>query len=304
MGTGFHPELTGKENIFLNGAILGMRKAEIKEQLDAIVDFAGVARYLDTPVKRYSSGMFVRLGFAVAAHLRSEILIVDEVLAVGDIEFQKKAIGKMRDVSSDQGRTILFVSHNMASVKALCKTGILLENGQVKTTGLVDETIRAYLGASDDTPNYSSEVYEKNGFELQSHGVRNIGRDFTDPIKRDEEITLEFNYINNTGREDIYFNIKVKDEDGNYLISTSSLHVEGLMHKGQGTSIMSFPAGFFNDGQFSLDIRIMIKNDSGYSDYFRKEDALMMQVLPEKRALGTFLGKEPGVIRHKFDWRS
>ncbi|MEE1095224.1 MAG: ABC transporter ATP-binding protein [Paludibacteraceae bacterium] len=145
VGTGFHQEMTGRENIYMNGAILGMTKAEIAAKLDEIVDFSGCERYLDTPVKRYSSGMMVRLGFAVAAHLDPEILVVDEVLAVGDAEFQKKAIGKMQDVSRGEGRTVLFVSHNMASVKALCKSGVLLENGMVKHVGDISSTIEQYL---------------------------------------------------------------------------------------------------------------------------------------------------------------
>lgn len=144
VGTGFHPELTGRENIFLNGAILGMRKAEIKRKFDEIVDFAGVERYIDTPVKRYSSGMYVRLAFAVAAHLESEILIVDEVLAVGDAEFQKKCLGKMGDVSKGEGRTVLFVSHSMGSVEVLCNKGILLTDGAIKYTGDIHPTIKEY----------------------------------------------------------------------------------------------------------------------------------------------------------------
>jgi lipopolysaccharide transport system ATP-binding protein len=144
VGTGFHPELTGRENIFLNGAILGMRKAEIKKHFDAIVDFAGVERYIDTPVKRYSSGMYVRLAFAVAAHLESEILIVDEVLAVGDAEFQKKCLGKMGDVSKTEGRTILFVSHNMDAVKSLCNSSIILNNGMKSFDGGVNEGLKIY----------------------------------------------------------------------------------------------------------------------------------------------------------------
>lgn len=149
VGTGFHPELTGKENIYLNGAILGMTKKEITRKFDEIVDFSGVARYIDTPVKRYSSGMTVRLGFAVAAYLESEILVVDEVLAVGDAEFQKKAIGKMKDVSSD-GRTVLFVSHNMPSMKVLCTKGLLLKNGMVDFTGTINNTIDRYLKSDSD----------------------------------------------------------------------------------------------------------------------------------------------------------
>ena len=145
VGTGFHPELTGRENIFLNGAILGMTKTEIEAKFDEIVDFAGVTKYIDTPVKRYSSGMYVRLAFAVAAHLEPEILIVDEVLAVGDAEFQKKAIGKMQDVSRNDGRTVLFVSHNMTAVKKLCKNGILLKNGYIKALGSIDDIVGSYL---------------------------------------------------------------------------------------------------------------------------------------------------------------
>lgn len=149
VGTGFHGEMTGRENIFMNGAILGMTKAEIASKLDEIIDFSGCERYIDTPVKRYSSGMTVRLGFAVAAFLDPEILVVDEVLAVGDAEFQKKAIGKMQDVSKGEGRTVLFVSHNMASVRALCKHGIMLENGTVKFTGDIDPVVAYYLSANE-----------------------------------------------------------------------------------------------------------------------------------------------------------
>jgi lipopolysaccharide transport system ATP-binding protein len=144
VGTGFHPELTGRENIYMNGSIMGMNKAEITRKLDEIVDFSGCERYIDTPVKRYSSGMTVRLGFAIAAHLDPEILVVDEVLAVGDAEFQKKAIGKMQDVSKGEGRTVLFVSHNMASVRKLCTNGIVLNNGSIQYAGTVDECVNFY----------------------------------------------------------------------------------------------------------------------------------------------------------------
>lgn len=145
VGTGFHPEMTGRENIFMNGAIMGMTKAEISRKLDEIVDFAGVERYIDTPVKRYSSGMTVRLGFAIAAHLEPEILVVDEVLAVGDAEFQKKAIGKMQDVSKGEGRTVLFVSHNMGAVRNLCNKGIVLQNGKIVFQGKASDAIDNYI---------------------------------------------------------------------------------------------------------------------------------------------------------------
>lgn len=147
VGTGFHAELTGRENIYLNGAILGMSRAEITRQFDGIVDFSGVERFLDTPVKRYSSGMYMRLAFAVAAHLEPEILIVDEVLAVGDAEFQKKCLGKMDEVAQG-GRTVLFVSHNLAAMRALCRTGILLENGMITKSGLIHEVCDAYAQAA------------------------------------------------------------------------------------------------------------------------------------------------------------
>ena len=144
VGTGFHPELTGRENIFLNGAIMGMGRAEIKRKFDEIVDFSDVEKFLDTPVKRYSSGMYVRLAFSVAAHLEPEILVVDEVLAVGDAEFQKKCLGKMQDVSNSEGRTVLFVSHNLMALSSLCNKGIYLKNGQVRSQGQIEQTLSDY----------------------------------------------------------------------------------------------------------------------------------------------------------------
>ena len=164
VGTGFHPEMTGRENIYMNGAILGMTKAEITKKLDEIVDFSGCERYIDTPVKRYSSGMMVRLGFAVAAHLDPEILVVDEVLAVGDAEFQKKAIGKMQDVSRGEGRTVLFVSHNMTAVKNLCKTGVILKNGKLDYSGDIASTIERYLSNQEERSNIAiSNIKERSG---------------------------------------------------------------------------------------------------------------------------------------------
>ncbi|MDD6001264.1 MAG: ABC transporter ATP-binding protein [Bacteroidales bacterium] len=150
VGTGMHQELTGRENIFLNGAILGMTKHEIRSKLDEIIDFAGIAKYIDTPIKRYSSGMRVRLGFAIAAHLEPEILIVDEVLAVGDAEFQKRAIGKMQDISKGEGRTVLFVSHNMTSIKNLCKRGVLMKNGMIDYQGEIDDVVNKYMSDQEE----------------------------------------------------------------------------------------------------------------------------------------------------------
>jgi lipopolysaccharide transport system ATP-binding protein len=166
IGTGFHPELTGRENIFMNGAIMGMTKAEINRKFDEIVDFSGVERYIDTPVKRYSSGMSVRLGFAVAAFLEPEILVVDEVLAVGDAEFQKKAIGKMKDVSRGDGRTVLFVSHNMGSMQQLCTKGMLLDKGGIAFTGTIGETIQQYQRDVPKRQHYEGIPAEKDILQL------------------------------------------------------------------------------------------------------------------------------------------
>ena len=157
VGTGFHPEMTGRENIYLNGAILGMTRREINRKFDEIVDFSGIERYIDTPVKRYSSGMYVRLAFAVAAHLESEILIVDEVLAVGDAEFQKKCLGKMGDVSKGEGRTVLFVSHDLNAVSQICDSGILLNQGLVEYTGNIRETVSTYLNSENDDVIYLNQ---------------------------------------------------------------------------------------------------------------------------------------------------
>ena len=170
VGTGFHTELTGRENIYMNGTVMGMTKSEIDRKLDEIVDFAGVERYLDTPVKRYSSGMMVRLGFAVAAFLEPEILVVDEVLAVGDSEFQRKAIGKMQDISTSEGRTVLFVSHNMAAVKALCTNAILLEKGEIKYSGTTLDTVSKYLTIEENSEKrkiIEGIKYKKDWLDIQ-----------------------------------------------------------------------------------------------------------------------------------------
>lgn len=172
VGTGFHPEMTGRENIYMNGSIMGMTKTEITRKLDEIVDFAGVEKYLDTPVKRYSSGMIVRLGFAIAAHLDPEILVVDEVLAVGDAEFQKKAIGKMHDVANGQGRTVLFVSHNMAAVKSLCTKGIVLGNGIIGFSGNINDSLSYYI--KGDTNQCKKKIIDSIRWTMPSLKITNI----------------------------------------------------------------------------------------------------------------------------------
>lgn len=182
VGTGFHPEMTGRENIYMNGAIMGMTKQEITRKLDEIVEFAGVAKYIDTPVKRYSSGMTVRLGFSIAAHLEPEILVVDEVLAVGDAEFQKKAIGKMQDVSRGEGRTVLFVSHNMAAIKSLCTSGIVLKNGHVDFSGNINETVSYYLSNNENVSDgwIKDKIYwKKSSLSIEDIRINDTDEDYS-----------------------------------------------------------------------------------------------------------------------------
>ena len=216
VGTGFNPELTGRENIFLNGAILGMTKKEISSKLDEIIEFSGCERYIDTPTKRYSSGMTVRLAFAVAAFLEPEILVIDEVLAVGDADFQKKAIGKMQDISREGGRTVLFVSHNMAAVKSLCTRGIVLENGKVVFEGDVEESIQYYLKGNDELLN-SIDISERKG-----NGIVKINQVETYGAKRNllpqtgQPFHLEFELVNikKTPSSLIRFDLRIDDSLG------------------------------------------------------------------------------------------
>lgn len=223
VGTGFHPELTGRENIFLNGALLGMTKAEIKTKFDAIVDFAGVERYIDTPVKRYSSGMYVRLAFAVAAFLEPEILIVDEVLAVGDTEFQNKCLGRMKDVSVNDGRTVLFVSHNLPSLKAICERGILLQNGQMAGDGKISDIIDLYgqmhlsEGLMKDSIHYFS-----NNIEIHSLTINGIDKNSFHVEGRELRIKVAMSLKAKTQYE---LDVHIKSED--FFVASYANFVKG-----------------------------------------------------------------------------
>jgi len=218
VGTGFHPELSGRENIYLNGAILGMRKAEIKRKFDEIVDFSGVERYIDTPVKRYSSGMYVRLAFAVAAHLESEILIVDEVLAVGDAEFQKKCLGKMGDISKGEGRTVLFVSHNMAAVKSLCSKGVVLENGLIKFNGEVDAALNVYTQNAilKDSVAFFDENTKRTGagtIRFNSIKLFNQDKNCINEFSIGDDIFITFEIENQTNEKSVEFGMQIFDSN-------------------------------------------------------------------------------------------
>jgi lipopolysaccharide transport system ATP-binding protein len=234
VGTGFHPEMTGKENIFLNGAILGMTKKEISNKLEEIVNFSGCERYIDTPVKRYSSGMKVRLAFAVAAFLEPDVLVVDEVLAVGDAEFQKKAIGKMQDISNTDGRTVLFVSHDMAAVKTLCKKSLLLEDGKVKEIGLTKTIIEKYISKA-----LKVDIVEDKGvLKISSPKVSinaeklffNLKLEFIKKLNLNNKLYLDFAIVNNQDEVIVHY-IDTKINEGKTLNNSSSeLQIEILNH--------------------------------------------------------------------------
>lgn len=262
VGTGFHPEQTGRENIYLNGAILGMTKKEIDSKLDEIVAFSGCERYVDTPVKRYSSGMKVRLAFAVAAFLEPEILIVDEVLAVGDAEFQKKAIGKMQEVSKGQGRTVLFVSHNMNAIKTLCSRCIVLHNGQLVADGPTDFVVQSYLAAER-----TDSLLEQNWLLDSAPGnsqVKILGYSVTNGqnrssihLKRDLFISVKYYLLNATNmRYDI--SLHVYNSDSVLVCVLSSVFLEKSKSK-QGTNeiIFSMPESPLNIGDYSVVLRVI-----------------------------------------------
>ena len=300
VGTGFHPELTGKENIFLNGAILGMKTHEIKQKFDEIVDFSGCEKYIDTPAKRYSSGMKVRLAFAVAAFLEPEILIVDEVLAVGDAEFQKKAIGKMQEVSKGEGRTVLFVSHNMAAVKSLCSKALVLNNGFVAFEGDVDRSINFYLKMNNENGSESLRFFDKTdfpdrcGYQILSAGVKAKGKDFNDPITRDDFVVFEIDYFNSL--EIFGISLRFKDEQGNFIFV---LGEGSLKSSGENQKIyLEIPGNFFNEGDFFVDIQVTDLK----SLLLRKEDCISFSIIQEKREFGVWMGKTEGPLKPDFNW--
>ncbi len=296
VGTGFHPELTGRENIYLNGAILGMKKWEIAKKLDEIIDFSGVSKYVDTPVKRYSSGMYVRLAFAVAAHLDPEILIVDEVLAVGDADFQKKAIGKMKDVSQDGGRTVLFVSHNMLAIKSLCSSGLLLVSGQSVEQGPIAHVIQAYTEASDSNRVSSVVLHKESG----GYTIRSINIENSDYGKFDIDKDLVVEIVVSSDRKDTLINVNLffSTMDGVVIFATCSKAqaVEETEYKYQCT----VPSNTLNDISYSLSVMLVENGDKVVHDI---QDILTLEGVEPKRESG-WLGRFPGLIRPMdYQWR-
>jgi len=306
VGTGFHPELTGRENIYLNGAILGMTKKEIASKLDEIIDFSGCQRYIDTPVKRYSSGMTVRLAFAVAAFLEPEILIIDEVLAVGDAEFQKKALGKMQDISKGEGRTVIFVSHNMAAVKSLCTRGIVIENGIVVLDAKIEEAIAYYLSGGGDVINSKkfdpSALYDTEVYKLNSISLKNTGKEFIEPITENEVIEL-LTDIDIKDKEFYRYIITyhLYNEMGEEMFSFSNAKDGVNLRQGNNRIKCFFPKDFFQSGQYFLSLFIVKDKREAV---FIEKDIVSFTVIDGGRELGIYMGREPGYIKPTFNWQN
>jgi lipopolysaccharide transport system ATP-binding protein len=292
VGTGFHPELTGRENIFLNGAILGMRKFEIASKFDEIVDFAGVEKYIDTPVKRYSSGMYVRLAFAVAAHLDSEILIVDEVLAVGDAEFQKKCLGKMGAISQGEGRTVLFVSHNMTAVKNLCSQGILLENGKLLTQSNIENVVNQYTLATKTKSHFFYELKAENTGISAINISNNLGKSIN-VFKHNEDIIFEIDF--QVFDKNVVLSMDVKDNDFNIVFG------EELQVKKSGKINALIPGGFLIKGTFIIDFHMYLPNKQFY-DKKVDEVIIIIDSLPERFSMYGNDNVKLGIVSSPIKW--
>lgn len=302
VGTGFHPELTGRENVFLNGTILGMTKKEVQDKLDEIISFAGVARYIDTPVKRYSSGMKVRLAFAVAAHLDPEILVVDEVLAVGDAEFQKKAIGKMQDVSRGEGRTVLFVSHNMASVRNLCSRGILLDNGKVVADGEVNEVVDQYLNLNEDSRTEMEFKDLGSDIELMQASVVNAS-DQSERFFRGDALSFSFELtIRNMELAQYGLTMHLFDER-NHLVFVTGSGRQSFEDSADGKYIfrVDIPENIMHYGNYRIGRLLFVKNRGTCLKEWK--DVLQFSVTERDRGMLGWQGAKEGVIGPIYKWK-
>jgi lipopolysaccharide transport system ATP-binding protein len=303
VGTGFHPELTGRENVFLNGAILGMSKREITRKFDEIVAFADIERFIDTPVKRYSSGMYVRLAFAVAAHLETEILFVDEVLAVGDAAFQKKCLGKMGEVAR-HGRTIIFVSHNMAAVRALCSRAMLLQTGSIAAIGSVADVVDDYLLEVVQRPavvSWDDRAEAPGNENLRILHVRVSPLRGAGAISIDSGVLIEVGFANFLERTNLGCTVYLSTSDG--LIVFESGHIiSSNFDSRQGVYLLTgeIPAHLLNAGRYSLTVQI--GKDQRYILY-RMDGAVAFEVENTTTGRGANMGVAPGVIRPMLNWR-
>lgn len=300
VGTGFHPEMTGRENIYLNGAILGMTRKEIKRKFDEIVDFSGVERYIDTPVKRYSSGMYVRLAFAVAAHLESEILIVDEVLAVGDAEFQKKCLGKMGDVSKGEGRTVLFVSHNLTAVKELCNTGVLLHHGRLQYSGPILDTVIEYQKSNETESHYlhTGDINDALGNE----NIRIL--EFSVQPSRGEIIDIEsgidvlLRFKNNLPNINLDATFELRTFEESVVFHTGALITTNHdSEEREYTVRFNLPPNLLNTGNYYFNI--LFGQDQRVLLYLARS---IVGFEVENVKLGKNISNLPGVIRPSFEY--
>jgi lipopolysaccharide transport system ATP-binding protein len=297
VGTGFHPELSGRENIYLNGAILGMSRAEIKKKFDEIVDFSGVEKFLDTPVKRYSSGMYVRLAFSVAAHLEPEILVVDEVLAVGDVEFQKKCLGKMDDVSKKEGRTVLFVSHQMGTISQLCCRSMLLENGKLITYGPTPEVIDTYI---QNSANQNKRIERGDDF---------AGNHFREIYMTDKDLLHKTDY---GFEEEISVMVKLSLPDFNpalelamrlidkHKVAVFTIHekIESYIGGSKGVDLLvSIPPKFLTPGKYSW---VMCINHPGSRLYDLQDDILPFNIIETGSDFARYEGANFGSVFAKY----
>jgi lipopolysaccharide transport system ATP-binding protein len=299
VGTGFHPELSGRENIYLNGAILGMKKDEIKKRFDEIVAFAEIDQFLETPVKRYSSGMYVRLAFAVAAHLETEILIVDEVLAVGDAQFQKKCLGKMQEVGKE-GRTVLFVSHNMQAIQTLCNRAVWINSGSIEKDGAVFSVVSTYLnkGFANIVEQHWPDKDAPGNENIRLKSVRLIsGNGGLAPITVKTPFKIEFVFELLLSKAFFFLGVHLLTAMGERVFVTAALPKE--IQQGIYKYTCNIPGDLLNNGAYTIET--YFAKDSNVVLY-RGENLLMFEVIEAEREEGSFLGELPGAVRPKLKW--
>jgi lipopolysaccharide transport system ATP-binding protein len=313
VGTGFHGELSGRENIFLNGAIMGMSQSEVRARFDEIVAFAEVDRFLDTPVKRYSSGMYVRLAFAVAAHLQPEILVVDEVLAVGDASFQRKCLGKMQSVASG-GRTVLFVSHNMAAITRLCQRAILLSHGKVAADGPVAKVAAVYAGGTNGESPTAVDYRVRGGALPGTEHVRLLAARLigdrpdssTTDIRRPLSIQMDFEVL--TDRYPLHCNVHLFNEEGGCVFVTMDAYIRDLQkprRPGKYRSTLTVPGNFLSEGMFSIDVAISTLDPVIVHVHERGLFTFHVHDPAEGDSMrGAYAGPMPGAVRPLLPWKT
>lgn len=310
VGTGFHPELTGKENIYLNGSILGLKRAEINLQLNNIIDFSGVEKFIDTPLKHYSSGMQLRLAFSVAAHLEPEILLIDEVLAVGDAEFQKKCIGKMEEVSKYNGRTILFVSHNISYISGLCNKCILLNEGKLIKTGTTAEVVNEYINRITNLSITEAKDKKSSGNEIaRLTGIKTVDYkgNVKDSFSANEKLGIEMNYEVREPGHILWLGYNIHNQEGINVFDTHNVNTplyNEAHEKGHYKAIAWIPGNLLNSGLYFVSCAVF--NHLEQVIHFHEKDILTFginEVFDEETARGMSPGDFPGVVRPLLEWK-